>query len=143
MPLKVHVDEQPVLNLAPMIDIVFLLIIFFMVGTTFTQLDRDIEIQVPEVADNGGLTAPPERKLINVHRDGHITMDRRSVSLEDLADSLENARSQFSGLGVTIRGDGESTWQRVAEVANACRQAGIKDIGMSVQVAAQPAATRR
>ncbi len=142
MPLKVHVDEQPVLNLAPMIDIVFLLIIFFMVGTTFTQLDRDIEVNVPEVADNGSLTAPPDRKLINIHQDGHITMDRRSMTLQQLKDSLREAHSQYNGLGVTIRGDGAAFWERVAQVMNECKQIGIKDIGVSVQVAGQPSARR-
>lgn len=144
MPLKVHVDEQPVLNLAPMIDIVFLLIIFFMVGTTFTQLDRDIEINVPEVSDNGALTAPPDRKLINVHKDGHITIDRRGVTLKQLTDSLRESHSQYKGLGVTIRGDGLVTWDRVAQVLNSCQQIGIKDIGVSVQVANRPGtATQR
>ena len=42
MPLKIHIDEQPSLNMTPMIDIVFLLIIFFMVGTKFTELERKI-----------------------------------------------------------------------------------------------------
>ncbi len=143
MPLKVHVDEQPVLNLAPMIDIVFLLIIFFMVGTTFTQMDRDIEVQVPEVADSGALTAPPDRRVINVHKDGRITMDRRGVTLQELSELLKDAQSQYAGLGVTIRGDGSSTWDRVAQVLNTCRQVGINDIGVSVQVAAQQSATRR
>ena len=54
MPLKTHLDEQPTLNLTPMIDIVFLLIIFFMVGTKFTELERKIALQVPEVSDVEG-----------------------------------------------------------------------------------------
>lgn len=143
MPLKINVDEQPVLNLAPMIDVVFLLIIFFMVGTTFTQMDKEIELQVPEVADGGSLTAPPDRKLINIHSDGRITMDRREVQLEELPRLLGDARGQYEALGVTIRGDGAGRFQRVAEVLNACKQAGIQELGISVQIAAQPGATRR
>jgi biopolymer transport protein ExbD len=53
MPLKTHVDEQPTLNLTPMIDIVFLLIIFFMVGTKFTELERKMALEVPQVGDAG------------------------------------------------------------------------------------------
>lgn len=52
MPLKTHTDEQPSLNLTSMIDVVFLLIIFFMVGTKFTELERKIGLQVPEVNDS-------------------------------------------------------------------------------------------
>ena len=61
MPLKTHVDEQPTLNLTPMIDIVFLLIIFFMVGTKFSELERKIGLKVPEVAGAEALTAAPGR----------------------------------------------------------------------------------
>ena len=52
MPLKTHLDEQPSLNLTPMIDIVFLLIIFFMVGTKFTELERKIALEVPQISES-------------------------------------------------------------------------------------------
>ena len=54
MPLKTHQDEQPTLNLTPMIDIVFLLIIFFMVGTKFAEMERTVQLEVPKVGDLGG-----------------------------------------------------------------------------------------
>jgi len=135
MPLKTHLDEQPTLNLTPMIDIVFLLIIFFMVGTKFTELERKIGLQVPEVTDRGALTAAPERKVVNVFRDGTITLDRQPVTLEELTSRLADARSQYSDLGVLIRGDAEGRFQRVAEVLNACKQADIRELGISVRLA--------
>ena len=99
MPLKTHLDEQPTLNLTPMIDIVFLLIIFFMVGTKFTELERKIGLQVPEVADRGALTAAPERKVVNVYRDGTLSLDRSPVTLDQLTSQLAAARSQYAELG--------------------------------------------
>jgi len=66
MPLKTQFDEQPTVNLTPMIDVVFLLIIFFMVGTQFSELERNIRLQVPEVAGAAALTAAPERRVVNV-----------------------------------------------------------------------------
>jgi biopolymer transport protein ExbD len=50
MPLKTNLDEQPSINLTPMIDIVFLLIIFFMVGTKFVEMERKIAVQGPRRA---------------------------------------------------------------------------------------------
>jgi biopolymer transport protein ExbD len=135
MPLKTHLDEQPTLNLTPMIDIVFLLIIFFMVGTKFTELERKISLKVPEVADRGALTAAPERKIVNVYRDGAITLDGATVSLEQVTEQLAAARAQYSDLGVLVRGDAKGDFQGVAAVLNACKQAGVGDLGISVRLA--------
>jgi len=134
MPLKTHLDEQPTLNLTPMIDIVFLLIIFFMVGTKFTELERKIGLRVPEVTDTGALTAAPERKVVNVYRDGAITLDRKPVTLQELTQKLAAARSQYSDLGILVRGDANGQFQRVAEVLNACKQADVRELGISVRL---------
>jgi len=134
MPLKTHIDEQPTLNLTPMIDIVFLLIIFFMVGTKFTELERKIGLKVPEVVDRGALSTAPQRRIINVYRDGAITLDKAPVTLEQLTTQLADARSQYSDLGVLIRGDARGEFQLVASVLNACKQAGVRDLGISVRL---------
>ena len=134
MPLKTHHDEQPTLNLTPMIDIVFLLIIFFMVGTKFTELERKIGLRVPEVADKGALTAAPERKIVNVYRDGTLTLDHVPVTLDQLTNQLAATRSQYSDLGVLIRGDAKGEFQGVASALNACKQAGIRNLGISVRL---------
>lgn len=137
MPLKTHTDEQPSLNLTSMIDVVFLLIIFFMVGTKFTELERKIGLQVPEVSDSGTLTSAPEKRVVNIYRDGLITLDRHPVSLEELTRQLASARTQYQDLGVLVRGDAAGQFQHVAEVLNACKQAGIAELGISVKLNTQ------
>ena len=60
MPLKTQQDEHPTLNMTPMIDVVFLLLIFFMVATSFAKIERDIELELPEVAAAAALTSAPK-----------------------------------------------------------------------------------
>jgi biopolymer transport protein ExbD len=138
MPLKTHIDEQPTLNLTPMIDVVFLLIIFFMVGTKFTELERKIGLEVPEVSEVKTLTPAPERRVINVFNDGHIEFDRETVSVQELVQRLSQAQSEYTDLGVLVRGDGEGAFQNVATVLGACREAGVTDMGISVRLASRP-----
>ena len=134
MPLKTHVDEQPTLNLTPMIDIVFLLIIFFMVGTKFSELERKIGLRIPDVSNVEALTAAPEPKVVNIYSDGQITLDRTPVdSLAELTERLAAARSQYSDLGVLVRGDASGRFQNVAEVLNACKQADVRELGIAVR----------
>jgi biopolymer transport protein ExbD len=135
MPLRTHQDETPTLNLTPMIDIVFLLIIFFMVGTKFAEWERKMTLKVPQVKDVGALAPAPEKRVINVYSDGRVTLDREFVSLEQLQDRLGAARQQYNELGVVVRGDAEGSFQNVASVLGACRDAGITDMGISVRLA--------
>jgi biopolymer transport protein ExbD len=138
MPIRVHRDEQPSVNLTPMIDIVFLLIIFFMVGTRFSELteaERNIALQVPEVQQARALTAAPKKRVINVFEDGRVTLDDVPVTLDELSRELRNAREQYAGLGVVVRGDAAAFYQHVANVLAACNNAEIQDLGISVRVA--------
>lgn len=138
MPLKTTYDEQPSLNLTPMIDIVFLLIIFFMVGTRFSELndlEKQLPINVPEVSAGTALTAPPRQKVIHVFQDGRIHFDDQDVQLNDLIAKLKDAKQAYRQQGVVIRGDASSQHQTVVSVINACRQADIIDIGVSVRIA--------
>jgi biopolymer transport protein ExbD len=143
MPLKTHQDEQPTLNLTPMIDIVFLLIIFFMVGTKFAQWESKLALKVPQVKATGALAPAPEKRVINVYRDGRISLDREFVTLDQLASRLTRVRQQYSGLGVVVRGDAEGAFQNVATVLGACREAGITDMGISVRLARQEGTVSR
>ena len=135
MPLKTSIDEQPSLNLTSMMDVVFLLIIFFMVGTKFTDVDRTIGLTVPEVNEGGALTAAPEKKVVNVFADGQITLDRQPVTVEQLLAELKAEREQYPDLGVLVRGDAGAPFQNVAQVLATCREAGVGELGISVRIA--------
>ena len=83
----------------------------------------------------GAMTAAPEKKVVNVYRDGQITLDRQIVTLQQLTTRLAAARGEYQDLGVLVRGDAEGPFQNVASVLSACRQAGISDMGISVRIA--------
>jgi biopolymer transport protein ExbD len=135
MPLKTFQDELPSLNLTPLIDVVFNLIIFFMVTTTFGEWESDLAVKVPQVKQTGALAPAPEKRVINVLRDGRVVLDREIVSLDELTRRLAMVRQQYSGLGVVVRGDADGAFQNVASVLSACREAGISDMGISVRLA--------
>lgn len=138
MPLKTAADDPPTLNLTSMIDVLFLLIIFFMAGTQFTELERDIGLKVPQVGEAKNLPAVPQRHVVNIHRDGRIVLDREVVPLNELSQRLAERRAGDPRISVLVRGDGEGNFQNVAAVLAACKEAGIADLGISVRLANQP-----
>ena len=136
MPLKVQRDDQTAINLTPMIDIVFLLIIFFMVSSHFTNQshsERDIAISVPQVSDAGALTAPPRHRVINIFDDGRVALDKDVVSVPELESRLVDAKKQYEELGVIVRGDGNCQYERVAEVISTCKKVKIRNLNIAVR----------
>jgi biopolymer transport protein ExbD len=138
MPLKTTADESPTVNLTSMIDVLFLLIIFFMTGTKFAEMERKIGLKVPQIKNGQTLGAVSDRVSVSVYRDGSIKLDRDFVSLDELQVRLRDIVRRNPGLSVIVRGDAEGTLQNVANVLGVCRQAGVTDMGISVRLANQP-----
>jgi biopolymer transport protein ExbD len=135
MPLKLQHDEIPALNLTSMIDVLFLLIIFFMVSTKFDELERNIDVAVPEVKQAGETSPPRQTVVVTVFADGHLELDGESVSIDELVNQLTTARGGLSEPSVVIRGDAACPFQHVAAALAACRQANISELGITVRLA--------
>ena len=75
----------------------------------------------------------PARRTVNVYRDGAISLDQTQVTLPELVEKLKAARRQSSDLGVLVRGDADDKYQRIVAVLNACKQAGIQNLGIAVR----------
>lgn len=135
MPLKLQQDEVPTLNLTSMIDILFLLIIFFMVATKFDELERNIEVSVPQVAKADEGASPPKPLVVSVDADGSIELDGSVVTLDELTARLAAARLPSGGPSVVIRGDAKCPFQNIASALASCREAGISELGITVRIA--------
>lgn len=133
MPIKIHHEPEPSLNLTPMIDIVFLLIIFFMVGTEFTEVERQVKLELPSVKQVGALTAAPQKRIVNVYQDNTITMDGREYTLNELVAALRQVHEEYHEMSVLIRGDGDARHRDVTSVLAACRDAGFERLGIGVR----------
>ncbi len=143
MPLKTQQDDQPVLNLTPMIDVVFLLIIFFMVATKFVDMEHEIPLDLPEVAAASPSTPAPKQRVVTVRGDGTLALDGETVSLETLRGRLASAVAAYPGTSVVIRGAAESRFQEIASALSACKDARVAELGITVRLADGGGASRR
>ncbi len=131
MPLKTEPLEEPSINLTSMLDVVMLLIIFFMVGTKFSEEERQTGIQLPSVSENFALSGQPDEIVVNVDFDGKVGVRGEDQTLETLRAMLEGAKEAFPGQAVVIRGDGRCEYQLVMDVFSACKDAGIKNVSVA------------
>lgn len=131
------------MNLTPMIDVVFLLIVFFMGAARFTDPQRDIDLRLPEVAKADAASGAPQARQVAVYADGRIALDRTDVTAEQLTAELAEACAAHPGTSVVILGDSGCPFQHVAEALAACKAAGVGQVAVSVQVAQGAASARR
>ena len=131
-------DEMPSINLTSMIDVVFLLIIFFMVGTQFTQGEREIALKRPGVDGLKPMVAPPDRQEIAVLASGAIAIDGREVTVDQLEQRLRAMRAGYPALRVLGRADGQVPYQSVASVYGAASRAGVSDLSTAMMGRAAP-----
>lgn len=143
MPLKTCHDELPQLNLTSMIDVVFLLIIFFMVAAKFSDDERQLDVRVPQVSSPSALTPPPQAREVAVQADGVLELDGQPATPAELTSRLAAALGEYPDLKVIIRGDAEAAFQHVAEALAACQEAGVAELAISVRVAQDVARARR
>ncbi|MEZ6135430.1 MAG: biopolymer transporter ExbD [Pirellulaceae bacterium] len=131
MPLKTRTSEElPSVNLTPMIDVVFLLIIFFMVGTQFTESERQIDIQLPSAGNLNAMIAAPGRREVVVSSDGSIYLDGQPLSTETLTQRLREMRMQYPDLRVAVRADGDAMQKHVVPVYGALNAAGVDNFAV-------------
>ncbi|QDT69463.1 Biopolymer transport protein ExbD [Planctomycetes bacterium MalM25] len=136
MPLKRNTADDPFqLNLTPMIDVVFLLVIFFMTATQFAEVERAVELELPEVGSEGTtVAAVDEPRVVGLGADGAITLDGEPRTLEQLHDELAAAASGGESPAVLIHSDARGNMQRFAMALERCRAAGVTEVGISVEV---------
>jgi biopolymer transport protein ExbD len=142
MPLKLHQDESAALNLTSMIDVLFLLIIFFMVATKFDEMERNIEVAVPEVGQAGDAPPPLQPLVVTVLESGQVELEGTPLNLDALTAKLKAARTPLTEPTVVIRGDAKCAFQHVASTLAACQAAGISDLGITVRIAGVGATKR-
>ncbi len=128
-------------QLAPMLDVVFLLLIFFVVTQKFILNEQDLKVKVP--------TAPKTTEeasraideiIINAREENGeliITIDREVFTREKLLSMLQRMIAVNPNQPVRIRGDAEMRWQKVADVISTCSQAGVWNVSFSKQLPTQ------
>ena len=124
MRLPAESEESDTPNLTPVIDVVFLLLIFFLVATRFDQQERELDVELPEVVQAQPL-AITQGLIINIGRDGKFKVVSQEYSEQQLAAIIREAKKNNPHQTALIRGDGDSALKHAATVMSLCNRAGM------------------
>ncbi len=118
-------------QLAPMIDVVFLLLCFFVTSQLFAQWEAEIDITLPTARTGQTPQRLPGEIILNILRDGSVVVNGRTLQDEELGDMLKRLAELFPGQPVVIRADRQTAYEHVVNVLDRCREADIWNISFA------------
>ncbi|MCA9049155.1 MAG: biopolymer transporter ExbD [Planctomycetaceae bacterium] len=130
-------DERRI-DMTPMIDCVFQLLLFFLVASNFqeqalTSGEGQLDANLPSVAAAMPMVIRPREMIINIDRNGQFFVDGRLHAEQELSARFQRAQADNPGRqSVVIRGNEGADWKYVARVMSLCNQAEIRDYRVAV-----------
>lgn len=119
-------------QLAPMIDIVFLLLIFFIVTWNFARYETELDVTVPAAEEGQENQRDYRQVIINVRDDGTIVMNRQEMTPDELLVRMGELQQLYPDQPVILRGDQETPYKHIVKVLDVARKAGIWNIAFAV-----------
>jgi len=117
--------------MAPLIDIVFLTLVFFMVTSVYSTLEAEVGLTLPTAATAEYDDRTQGEIYINLRDDGEIVVNGRQVELDELQTILDRVATYFPGGSVIIRGDRQAQLGRAVAVLDACKLADIQNVSFA------------
>lgn len=123
-------EEESEINITPMLDVVFIMLIFFIVTASFVK-EAGIDVNRPEAS-----TAQPKQKaniLVAIDSDNAIWIDRRQVDPGAVQANIERLHAENPQGTVVIQADEESNTRTLVTVMDAARNAGVYDVAIAAE----------
>lgn len=115
------------IDFVPMVDVLFNLLIFFLLATSLQQTEREMKIALPQAAATGPISAALREIIVNIDAKGQTIVAGRVISGEDLAAMIRTAIAANPGQKVNIRGDRAAAYEHVARALDICKGAGVSE----------------
>jgi len=126
-----QLKPRPTVPMAPLIDIVFITLIFYMTLSIFYQLETELSISVPRSEESKEVVRSPGEIIINVDQEGSVVINQKRLDYDGLKGLLFRVASLYPNQPVIIRADKKTYHESVVKVLDACAAANIWNIAFS------------
>jgi biopolymer transport protein ExbD len=123
--------HHPGIQLAPLVDVLLLLLIFFLLTWNAARNENELDVKVPKASAAKEKSAPVGDVVVNVKADGNVVVNRRTLTGAELTDLLKSLVALNSEQAVIIRGDEAGAYKNIIGVLNICTDAGISNIAFA------------
>ena len=123
------VKQPPSLMLSPMIDMIFLLLVFFIVSTMYMSEVKTISLALPMAKYSE--TLKKSNFTVSLKKDGTLYLEDAPIELAPLLDRVKEEVKSNTAFSVTIRADEEASYKRVIALIDALKGAGVTNLGLA------------
>ncbi|MFW5996803.1 MAG: ExbD/TolR family protein [Lentisphaeria bacterium] len=124
-------NQRTGFQMAPMVDIMFLLLIFFMVSALYADWETSIDIEVPSATSGARAERQAGEIIINVEPGGQFVVNQTEMSASRLENLLQRVAAQYPNQPVIVRADAETPHKHVVTVLDICKQVDIWNIAFA------------
>jgi biopolymer transport protein ExbD len=121
----------PSFQLTAMMDVIFLLLCFFITTSVFSQWEYEIDISLPSAKSGKVPERLPGEVIINIAKDGQVFINQEPMTLDVLKTRLTRLGKNFPGQPVVLRADRDTRYESLMNVVDTCRQANIWNFSMA------------
>lgn len=121
----------PAFQLTSMMDVIFLLLLFFITTSVYSQWEYEIEISLPSAKSGKVPDRLPGEIIINIAKDGRVSVNQQDLTLDALRGRLDRLARYFPGQPVVLRADKETRYEALIKVVDTCRKADIWNFSMA------------
>jgi biopolymer transport protein ExbD len=118
-------------QIAPMVDILLVLLCFFIVTWSFARKELELDVKVPTAQTAKESNPVINQTVINVKMDGTVVWNRKSVTQPELLTRLRDLSGLFPDYAIIVRADERAPWRFVSSVVDICRDANIWNIAFA------------
>ena len=123
--------QHPGIQLAPLVDVLLLLLIFFLMTWNAARNENELDVKVPKASAAKEKNAPIGDVVVNVKADGNVVVNRRTLTGPELGDLLKNLVQLNTEQAVVIRGDEAGAYKNIVGVLNICSEAGVTNVAFA------------
>lgn len=132
MNLRKHaLPHHPGIQLAPLVDVLMLLLIFFLLTWNAARNENELDVKIPKATSAKEKSAPIGDIVVNVKSDGNVVVNRRTLSGPELTDLLRNLVQLNADQAVVIRGDEAGAYKNIVDVLNICSESGVTNVAFA------------
>ena len=126
-------SKAPALALTSMLDVIFLLLCFFVTVSVFSQWESEISIKLPNAKTAESPERLPGEIIVNLAKDGKISVNSVTLTLEDLGARLAKVAKFHPGQPVIIRADKEVRYETLVKLIDTCRASDIWNFSLATE----------
>ncbi len=118
-------------QIAPMVDILLVLLVFFIVTWSFARKENELDVKVPSAQNAKDSNPVVNQTVLNVKADGTVVWNRKPIALPELSAKLKELSGLFPDYAIIVRGDERVPFRYIADVLDTCRSANIWNVAFA------------